>query len=149
VSRRGTLRASDADRDRIIDRLHRAATEGRIAAEELEERVGLALKAKTYAELEVTVADLPSPDRNRTRARHPAVPVARWTVRSVRANPMLLLLLLPALAVTFAMLIAATILWAVLVTVALVLGHRRGPWIGPGHHRARAHALRAARRSWV
>ncbi|MEO6857117.1 MAG: DUF1707 domain-containing protein [Solirubrobacteraceae bacterium] len=149
MSRRGALRASDADRDQIIDRLHRAATEGRIAAEELEERVSLALKAKTYAELEVTVADLPSADRNRSRARHPAVPVARWTVRSVRANPLLLLLLLPALAVTFAMLLAATILWAVLVTVALVLGHRQGPWIGPGHHRARAHALRAARRSWV
>jgi len=58
VSRRGALRASDADRDRIIDRLHRAATEGRIAAEELEERVGLALKAKTYAELLPHIADL-------------------------------------------------------------------------------------------
>ncbi len=115
----------------------------------------MALKARTYGELEATVADLPSAARTRprpggrSRSRHPAVPAARWAVRSVRANPMLLLLMVPALAVTFAMLLAATILWAVLVTVALVLGHRGGgSWTGPGgYRRAQRDGLRAGRRS--
>ena len=69
MSRHGAIRASDADRDQIVDRLHRAATEGRIASEELEHRVSIALKAKTYSELEATVADLP---RLRSRSRHRA-----------------------------------------------------------------------------
>jgi Domain of unknown function (DUF1707) len=136
VTRRGALRASDADRDAVVDCLHRAATEGRIGSDELEQRVSVALKAQTYAELDATVADLPRPAGNRSRSRHPAVPAGRWAARSIRANPMLLVVLVPVLAVTFAMLIAVTILWAVLVAVAMVLGHRGGPWIGPGHHRS-------------
>jgi hypothetical protein len=136
VTRRGALRASDTDRDAIVDRLHRAATEGRIGSDELEQRVSVALKAQTYAELDATVADLPSPAGHRSRSRHPAVPAARWAARSIRANPMLLFVLVPVLALTFAMLVAVTMLWAVLVVVAMVLGHRGGgPWIGPGHHR--------------
>jgi Domain of unknown function (DUF1707) len=137
VTRRGALRASDADRDAVVDRLHRAATEGRIGSDELEQRVSVALKAQTYAELDATVADLPAPAGHRPRSRHPAVPAGRWAARSIRANPMLLVVLVPVLAVTFAMLIAVTILWAVLVAVAMVLGHRGGgPWMGPGHHRS-------------
>jgi small-conductance mechanosensitive channel len=157
VTRRGELRASDAERDATVDRLHRAATEGRIGSDELEQRVSVALKARTYAELDATVADLPSP-RSRSRARHPAVPAARWAARSVRANPMLLLVVLPALALTFALLVTVTIMWAVLMVVAMVLGHRGGgPWIGPGAHRyayaRHHHGLRTARRrpggSWL
>lgn len=142
VTRRGALRASDADRDATVDRLHRAATEGRIGSDELEQRVSVALKARTYAELDATVADLPSQPRKASRSRHPAVPVARWTVRSIRANPMLLLVLLPGVALTFALLVAVTLIWAVLVVVAMVLSHSgRGPWIGPGR-RGRGYAAR-------
>ena len=50
MSRHGTLRASDADRDQIVDRLHKAATEGRIGSDELEQRVSQALKARTYGD---------------------------------------------------------------------------------------------------
>src|SRR5436190_1510855 len=64
-----TMRASDADRDRIVDRLNKAAIEGRIAAEELEQRVSAALKARTYGELDDTVSDLPGPKAHRTPAR--------------------------------------------------------------------------------
>jgi hypothetical protein len=136
VSGHGTLRASDADRDQIIDRLHKAATEGRIVSEELEHRVSVALKARTYGELEETVADLPGPRRRREPARRSA---PRWAFSAVRSNPMLLLLMLPALAVTAAMLLAATIVWAVLMLVVFVVGHRGGPprppWIYPRHGR--------------
>jgi hypothetical protein len=64
-----TLRVSDADRERVADRLRRAAGEGRIAPEELEERLEAAFAARTSADLAPLVADLPSDPPPRTR-RH-------------------------------------------------------------------------------
>jgi hypothetical protein len=54
-----SLRASDADRDEVTDRLREAAGEGRLEPYELEERVAAALRARTYGELGRLVADLP------------------------------------------------------------------------------------------
>lgn len=130
VDRRGSLRASDEDRDRVVEQLHKAATEGRIASDELEQRVAKALKARTYGELEETVADLPRPrSRGQAPVRHSA---AGWALSTVRANPILLVLAIPVLAVTAAALIAATVVWTVLVLVVLMVGgrHRMGrpPW---------------------
>ena len=59
---RGLL-ASDADRDRVAERLRAAAGEGRLTSEELEERLERSFSARTDAELEPLVADLPSPRR--------------------------------------------------------------------------------------
>ncbi len=56
---RQTLRASDSDRDQIAERLRVAATEGRLSTDELDARLGAALKARTYHELDRLVADLP------------------------------------------------------------------------------------------
>ena len=53
------MRAADADREAVADRLQAAAHEGRIDFEELEERLGRAYGARTYGELETLVADLP------------------------------------------------------------------------------------------
>ncbi|MFH8976730.1 DUF1707 domain-containing protein [Streptomyces sp. NPDC017890] len=53
------LRASHADRDRVVDVLSRAAGDGRLSAEELDERVGAALTARTLGELAALTADLP------------------------------------------------------------------------------------------
>jgi hypothetical protein len=130
VSKGGSLRASDSDRDQIVDRLRKAATEGRIAAEELEHRVSKALKARTYDELDETVSDLPRPGGRETAPRGRSA--GGWAIATVRENPILLLIAVPVLAVTVAMLLAATIVWMVLVMVFLVLGGRRhaprGPW---------------------
>jgi len=67
-------RAADADRERITERLRTAAGEGRLSAEELGERVEAALGARTYAELDALVADLPPPQPEGERAprRRPA-----------------------------------------------------------------------------
>ncbi|MFI7388907.1 DUF1707 domain-containing protein [Streptomyces tendae] len=54
------LRASHADRDRAVDVLSTAAGDGRLTAEELDERVGAALTARTQAELAALTADLPA-----------------------------------------------------------------------------------------
>jgi Domain of unknown function (DUF1707) len=61
------LRASDADRDRIAERLRAAAGEGRVSADELEERLERAFSARTEAELTPLVADLPAPARRPAR----------------------------------------------------------------------------------
>jgi hypothetical protein len=53
------LRASHADRDRVVDVLTGAAGDGRLTTEELDERVEAALTARTLGELAVLTADLP------------------------------------------------------------------------------------------
>jgi Domain of unknown function (DUF1707) len=144
MARRGSYRASDEDRERIVERLHKAATEGRIAAEELEHRVSAALKARTYDELDSTVADLPSvrPRGGREPARRSG---PQWALSTVAHNPMLLLFAIPVVAVTAAMVLVATVMWAVLMIVVLVLGGRPRvappPWIY-----ARRQAARQVRR---
>ncbi|HEX6235372.1 MAG TPA: DUF1707 domain-containing protein [Jiangellaceae bacterium] len=54
-----TLRASDADRERVAEVLRSAAADGRLSLEELDERLDRLYAAKTYGELEPVVADLP------------------------------------------------------------------------------------------
>jgi hypothetical protein len=53
------LRASDEDRNAVADILRREHAAGRIDTEEFAERFGRCLEAKTYAELDDLVADLP------------------------------------------------------------------------------------------
>jgi Domain of unknown function (DUF1707) len=53
------LRASHDDRDRVVEVLRVAAGDGRLTADELDQRIELALTARTYGELSVLVADLP------------------------------------------------------------------------------------------
>ncbi|TRV77782.1 DUF1707 domain-containing protein [Streptomyces sp. 130] len=55
------LRASDADREAVVEQLREAAAEGRIDMEELDERLNLALTAKTYGELAPITEDLGGP----------------------------------------------------------------------------------------
>ncbi|MEU6663577.1 DUF1707 domain-containing protein [Streptomyces sp. NPDC046821] len=59
------LRASDADRDRVADILREALAEGRLTADEHAERVDGVYRAKTQAELEPLVRDLPGAHRPR------------------------------------------------------------------------------------
>jgi hypothetical protein len=82
MTRRAILRASDADREHIAERLRQAAAEGRLFADELEERLGAAFSAKTYGELDEVVSDLPDPEprptgrRGEFTRRRPAVALA-------------------------------------------------------------------------
>ena len=55
----GSLRVSDADRDRALSELSEAFQAGRITAGELDQRSGQALSARTGQELTVLLADLP------------------------------------------------------------------------------------------
>lgn len=53
------MRASDADRERVADLIRQAASDGRLTLTELDERIEALYSAKTYAELEPVVHDLP------------------------------------------------------------------------------------------
>jgi hypothetical protein len=53
------LRASHADRDRVVDGLRVAAGDGRLSPEELDTRLESALSARTLGELAGLTADLP------------------------------------------------------------------------------------------
>jgi hypothetical protein len=54
-----SLRVSDVDRDRLADELREHMVAGRLTQDELEERLDLAYKATTQADLDALRADLP------------------------------------------------------------------------------------------
>jgi hypothetical protein len=56
----GYLRASDADRERVIDTLKAAFVQGRLAKDELDARVARALASRTYADLDALTSDIPA-----------------------------------------------------------------------------------------
>ena len=59
------VRASDADRDRVLDVLRAAVGDGRLTADEFDERMEAALSSRTLGELAVLTADLVAgPDRS-------------------------------------------------------------------------------------
>ena len=67
---REKMRAADADRDRVVEFLNTAYTEGRLSKDEYDGRLENAFSARTYADLDQLVTDLPV-----ARAA-PVVPVA-------------------------------------------------------------------------
>lgn len=69
VSDPGTLRASDAERERQVQLLTEHAAQGRLTPEELSERVGRAYGSRTRAELAALLSDLPPTTRPSERAR--------------------------------------------------------------------------------
>lgn len=96
MARRATLRASDADREEIAERLRKATAEGRLVAEELEERLEATFHARTYGELDAVVADLPGvPVRRRERPRPPAISAVQVIALFILA-PVILSLLIAA-----------------------------------------------------
>lgn len=118
MSRTGHLRASDADRDQVAERLRAAATEGRIGFDELEERLGATLSARTYGELEAVVADLPGIQPAQRRSLIPASPVARVAIALALAVPVIM--------VAIFVVTAFLSLWFVWMIVGYyVFGHHR------------------------
>ncbi len=97
MERRSLLRASDADREHVAERLREAALEGRLEPHELDERLGRALSARTYGELDPLIGDLPVP-------AHPApTPARRRSGLAARAAVLLTVaLMLAALAAAVA-----------------------------------------------
>jgi hypothetical protein len=75
------IRVSDADRERVAERLRDAAGEGRLTIEELDERVELAYGARTGTDLAPLTADLPEPAAGEAApVRRGAGKARRWIV---------------------------------------------------------------------
>jgi hypothetical protein len=71
------MRVSDADRDRALAELSEHFQAGRLTADEHEERMDLALKARTAGDLAALFTDLPrNPSTAAGRPSQPAVPAA-------------------------------------------------------------------------
>src|ERR1700687_6026222 len=74
------LRASDADRDRVVALLGEAMTDGRLTADEHAERVQRAFSARTLGELAELTTDLAVPSAQPDR-------LDGWPVISVNCGP--------------------------------------------------------------
>jgi Domain of unknown function (DUF1707)/Domain of unknown function (DUF4190) len=59
--RQGKIRAADADRDRAAEILGTAYGEGRLSKDEYDARLEAAMVARTYADLDQVLTDLPVP----------------------------------------------------------------------------------------
>jgi hypothetical protein len=142
MARRSTLRASDADREQVAERLRNATAEGRLLAHELEERLGAVFSARTYGELDAVVADLPRREVSERRSR---------------TRPLLMLRSLPPVALIFIVPVALAIVAAVVMITAMLFAI----WLvlfvvtcGAFGHRRRYYPVRYARsmhaygRSW-
>ncbi len=96
---RGHIRASDADREQVIDVLKDAFVRGRLTKDELSVRAGRALVSRTYAELTGITADIlvtipawlteaPPPKPDRVPARKPMNKKAvAWTTCMIILPP--------------------------------------------------------------
>ncbi|MCO5969503.1 MULTISPECIES: DUF1707 domain-containing protein [Actinoallomurus] len=85
------IRASDADRDRVAAALREHCAQGRIAVDELNERLDLAYRARTLGDLQKVTSDLPEEDmyelpvpayRQSTPARRPGNGLYRKGMRA-------------------------------------------------------------------
>jgi hypothetical protein len=117
-----TVRASDAEREQTAERLRTACMEGRLDADELDERLAAAFHARTRGELRALVGDLP--------AARPALALARRRPGlSTRMVALRLLLAVATLCLAVAlvlpdwalMLVAVCVLAGVLVVTLLAL----------------------------
>jgi hypothetical protein len=119
------LRVSDAERAQVADALSRHFAEGRLDAQEHDERLQRAMAARTRADLAGLLSDLPPP-----------VPVAPPPLRRRRGGVVVLLVTTFLLAAAFSSALWAWHFpWLLFVLVFFLLWrrshrgwHRHGPW---------------------
>lgn len=86
------LRAGDADRERIAQRLRQSHAEGRLDLSEFQQRLERCYEAKTFGDLSELVDDLPRPDDRADQSRLSWLRSWRWPL--VPLLPFLIVLLL-------------------------------------------------------
>jgi hypothetical protein len=131
MARRSALRASDEDRERVAERLRNATAEGRLLAEELEDRLGAVFSARTYGELDTVVSDLPAP-RERNRHRTPL-----WAKATIALA--IVVAVIAVLAVLALVVVGSAGAWMAWMVIAWVFFGRHGARPGRGGY-SRPHA---------
>ena len=143
----GGIRASDADREHVVEILREAYSAGRLTLEEFDERTTSAFAAKTWGGLRTLTSDLPLQARLAVPQPEPEVkpapdkplPVAAGPPRR-RLSPMLpILVIWLGIALTarepFAFLPVLVILFMLLrLATRPPRSNRRGPHGRPGDH---------------
>jgi hypothetical protein len=132
MASRAALRASDADRERVGERLRQAAAEGRLLTEELEQRLEASFSARTYGQLNAVVADLPG-----RRLTGPAEARRLAWVRPAVAT---------AIAVPVALALVAIVIFALTGVFAMWVLWLAAGWWFFGPRRRRLHGARYGRR---
>jgi DUF1707 SHOCT-like domain len=136
------IRVSDADRERVAERLREHFAQGRLSSEELDERISAALGAKIFGDLRRIMTDLPEPALVPPQASRSAPWTARRGVafaRGPRILPLALFALIAALVIPgagwvfFAFLQVVLALWLVacvagIFAVARFRRHWRRHW---------------------
>src|SRR5262245_66086513 len=115
MARHSSLRASDADRDAVAERLRQAAVEGRLDPDELEQRLHRALRAKTYGDLDRLLGDLPAKPVKWERPRGGVAPAAGFAFGMVLKTIVALAILAAVLAAA-----AATFAWWMLWLIVFI-----------------------------
>jgi Domain of unknown function (DUF1707) len=142
------LRASHADRERVIEVLKVAFVQGRLTRDELDTRIGEVFASKTYADLAAVTADLPpGPAADARPPRQVNVEAAVSLTVAAIAIPALLLsggyLTANAGLVKVAVLLVLLDLLALLAAGAQIIDNRyrrRTAQHGPGPARPPAHS---------
>lgn len=114
---RGHLRAGDAERESTLDRLRDAHAEGRLDVREFYARLDAVYEAKTFAELDSIVRDLPATGL----VRYPAAPTRRPATRPPEPSAPTPLTSAGALAAMPAALRGAWLTWATAVSINVVV----------------------------
>jgi Domain of unknown function (DUF1707) len=100
---RQDIRASDGERQQVVDRLRAGLEDGRLTIEEYTDRMGRAYQAVTYGDLAPLCADLP--------AAHPQAPGPMVASRPAMTGRRDILAAMPA---------PLRVLWAIWMSVVLV-----------------------------
>ena len=93
---RSHLRASDADRERVVDALKAAFVQGRLTKDELGRRTGQALASRTYGELAASIGGIPARRAEARPQPKPGQPYNRRRVDRKTVAWAVCMLLLPA-----------------------------------------------------
>jgi hypothetical protein len=133
------IRASDAERERVVAFLREHTLAGRLTNEELEERVGDAYAAVTIGDLERLIGDLPRarhpvparprpPARRRNNEASPALVVAGFALLMITGLPVLILggfIAVMALVFALSFALGPFLLLALIIVLASRRHHRR------------------------
>ena len=126
---RGHLRASHADRERVLVALNAAFAAGLLAEDELEVRVDRTLTSRTYADLASVSAGLGAvpamPVRSLARARS----AAAWGICALIVSVILTVVVIPAGTTKGVVVSTAVVMYAtcwLLTTIMMVAGRHRG-----------------------
>jgi hypothetical protein len=125
------MRISDSDRERATARLRDHYAEGRLTADELDERITAALSARTVGDLRRVMADLPDSSMAQPGPAMPPFAPPPWALRrrGPRLLPLVLVMLVAALLlpggwVFFAFLKLILLFWLAVALVGMITAAR-------------------------